>query len=155
MNDWGKVPVFGARSEGERYVIRPSAYGLLEDRDGRLAVVRSRDGIFLPGGGVDAGETPEEAVRREALEECGLIVRPGRWVVRAVQFAHSASERAHFEKRSTFMECATEGSDRTRLEAGHELLWVDEEEATRILNHASHAWAVRQWERRSLVPADR
>jgi 8-oxo-dGTP diphosphatase len=147
MDGWGDVPVFGLRSEGERWVIRPSAYGLLEDEAGRLAVVRSRDGIFLPGGGVDAGETPEEAIRREALEECGLIVRPGRWVTRAVQFAYSASEGAHFEKRSTFMECAIEGSDRTHLEAGHEVLWVDEEEATRILTHESHGWALREWSR--------
>jgi 8-oxo-dGTP diphosphatase len=155
MDDWGKVPVFGTRSAGERYVIRPSAYSLLEEQDGRLAVVRSRDGIFLPGGGVEAGETPEEAVRRETLEECGLLVRPGRWVIHAVQFAYSASERAYFEKRSTFMECAIEGSDRTHLQAGHELLWVDEEGANRILSHASHGWAVRQWKQRSPLPADR
>jgi 8-oxo-dGTP diphosphatase len=148
MDDWGKAPVFGIRSEGERWVIRPSAYGLL-DQDGRLAVVRSRDGTFLPGGGVETGETPEEAIRREALEECGLIVRPGRWVTRAVQFAYSASERAHFEKRSTFMECSIEGSDRSRLEANHELLWVNSETANPILTHPSHAWAVEQWKRRS------
>jgi 8-oxo-dGTP pyrophosphatase MutT (NUDIX family) len=117
MEDWDKALVFGVRSEGEQWVIRPSAYGLLEDQDGRIAVVRSQDGIFLPGGGIEIGETPEDAIRREALEECGLIVLVGQWATRAVQFAHSASERAHFEKRSTFMECAIEGSDRSRLEA--------------------------------------
>jgi 8-oxo-dGTP pyrophosphatase MutT (NUDIX family) len=71
MDDWSKAPLFGFRSEVERWVIRPSAYGVLEDQAGRLAIVRSRDGVFLPGGGVDAGETPEEAILREALEECG------------------------------------------------------------------------------------
>jgi 8-oxo-dGTP diphosphatase len=146
---WMKVPVFGARSANRKWLIRPSAYGLLEDRDGRVAVVRSRDGVFLPGGGMEAGETPQDAIRREALEECGLILRPGPWAMRAVQFAYSTSERAHFEKRSTFMECAIEGSDRTRLEAGHELLWVDVETAARILTHPSHAWAVEQWRKHS------
>ena len=145
MNDWGKAPVFGIRSEGERWVIRPSAYGLLEDEQGRVAVVRSRDGTFLPGGGIDAGEKPEDALRREALEECGFAVRIGPWVAHAVQFAYSASEGAHFEKRSTFLECAIAGHDPSLLEAGHELLWVDSGAASRILTHASHAWAVEQW----------
>jgi 8-oxo-dGTP diphosphatase len=77
MEDWDKALVFGVRSEGERWVIRPSAYGLLEDQDGRIAVVRSQDGIFLPGGGIEIGETPQEAIRREALEECGLVVLVG------------------------------------------------------------------------------
>jgi 8-oxo-dGTP diphosphatase len=149
MEDWDKILVFGVRSEGEQWVIRPSAYGLLEDQDGRIAVVRSQDGIFLPGGGIEIGETPEEAIRREALEECGLIVLVGQWATRAVQFAYSASERAHFEKRSTFMECAIEGSDRSRLEANHELLWVDFGTASRILSHPSHGWAIEQWKQRA------
>lgn len=148
MDDWTGAPVFGTRSEGALWVVRPSAYGLLEE-DGRIAVVRSRDGTFLPGGGVEAGETPEQAIVREGLEECGFVVRVGPWMTRAVQFAHSASEGAHFEKQSTFRECAREASDRTRWQTGHELLWVDAETAARTLTHASHGWAIGQWKRRA------
>jgi 8-oxo-dGTP diphosphatase len=163
MEDWSKVLVFGARSEGEQWVIRPSAGNVMaklivrnlesklvdEDQGGRIAVVRSQDGIFLPGGGVEIGETPEEAMRREALEECGFIVLVGQWATRAVQFAYSSSERAHFEKRSTFIECAIEGPDRSRLEDDHELLWTDLRTASRILSHPSHGWAIQQWKQRA------
>jgi len=82
--DWRAVPHFGTRPAGRRSVVRPSAYAFLQDRAGRLAVVRAIDGVFLPGGGLEDGETPEAAVGREALEECGLVVRVGACVSRLV-----------------------------------------------------------------------
>jgi 8-oxo-dGTP diphosphatase len=143
--DWESAPVFGGRTEGDPWVIRPSAYGLLPDRDGRVAIVRSADGVYLPGGGIEEGETVPEALRREALEECGFRISLGSWSARAVQFAYSASEKAHFEKRCTFLECAVESVDRGLLHPGHELLWVPASSAAGLLTHASHGWAVAQW----------
>jgi ADP-ribose pyrophosphatase YjhB (NUDIX family) len=50
-------------------------------RDGRLLVVRRARrpaiGLFtFPGGGVELGETLEEAVRREVMEETALTIAP-------------------------------------------------------------------------------
>ena len=57
---------------------RPSARAILI-RDGRIAMVHSLkyDYYKFPGGGIEAGETPEQAVIRETLEEAGLTVIPG------------------------------------------------------------------------------
>jgi 8-oxo-dGTP diphosphatase len=147
MEDWSKVIVFGARPE--KCIIRPSAYVLIEDENDRVAVVRSADGIFLPGGGIEAGETPEEAIRREALEECGFIIQTGAWLVRAVQFSYSKAEESYFEKRSTFVEGTVLGTDFSHLEANHEVIWINPESANQFLSHASQYWAVEQWRNRA------
>jgi 8-oxo-dGTP diphosphatase len=50
-------------------------------REGRILVLRCRDseGVWylLPGGGQEAGETLEQALHRECLEELGCKVRMG------------------------------------------------------------------------------
>lgn len=59
---------------------RIAAYGILVDDTGRLLLVRAASYLtvagrwFLPGGGVEHGETPVDALRREVHEETGLAV---------------------------------------------------------------------------------
>jgi ADP-ribose pyrophosphatase YjhB (NUDIX family) len=59
---------------------RIAAYGVCVDPEGRLLLARAAPSLslqgrwFLPGGGVDHGEHPADAVRREIEEESGLIV---------------------------------------------------------------------------------
>lgn len=147
MDDWGMVTVFGRRPAVAPRV-RPSAYGIIADERGELAIVRSAEGTFLPGGGIETGETPQQAIVREALEECGFVVRLGAWTLRAVQFSYSVAESTYLEKRSTFIDCAVEAAG-AASEAGHELIWADFETATRLLSHRSHVWAVAKWQSRS------
>jgi 8-oxo-dGTP diphosphatase len=148
--DWRDVPAFGLRPKADVAVIRPSAYGLIGDGRGRLALVRTGGGTFLPGGGIEAGETPEAAIQREALEECGLVIRPGAWAVRAVQYAYAESERIHFEKRCTFIDGSIERAGLAPSEADHELLWIRPDEAIRKLSHESQSWAVERWNGRTI-----
>jgi 8-oxo-dGTP pyrophosphatase MutT (NUDIX family) len=53
-------------------------------QDGKIALLeRNRRGtryFVFPGGGIDKGETPEQAAAREAVEELGLQVTIGRLV---------------------------------------------------------------------------
>jgi 8-oxo-dGTP diphosphatase len=60
----------------------PCVGAVVHDVAGRLLLVRRgrdphRGRWSLPGGRVEAGESPEQAVEREVLEETGLSVRAG------------------------------------------------------------------------------
>jgi 8-oxo-dGTP diphosphatase len=149
MVDWDKAPVFGAPTGVKACVIRKSAYGIVTDEHGRLAVVRTGQGMFLPGGGIEAGETPEEAIMREVIEECGLVIRLGVWTAHAIQFVYSESEQTHFEKRSTFIDGTVDEACLGRLEADHELVWISAASATEMLSHQSQCWAVKRWRSRN------
>jgi len=144
VTDWRDAPVFGQPPSRTRVRIRPSAYAILRNDRGEFAVVRSREGIFLPGGGMDEGETPHETVLRETLEECGLAIRIGSWTTTAIQFAWSEAEQIHFEKRSTFVDATVVSPDTSRIEPDHEVLWVDADRACELLTHESHGWALRK-----------
>ena len=61
---------------------RVAAYALML-RDGKVLLARlaphiAFQGWTLPGGGVDHGEHPRDALRREIYEEAGLHTEPGR-----------------------------------------------------------------------------
>ena len=69
--------------------------GVVLTPDRRLLLQQGQDPLdpgmppywFLPGGGIDSGESPSEALRRELLEECGLReveVGPVLWQQHAV-----------------------------------------------------------------------
>jgi 8-oxo-dGTP diphosphatase len=128
-------PVFGTRVERVRYVHRPSAYVIVRDADERIAVVRTRKGTFLPGGGIEEGESPESAARREVAEECGLLVEVREAIGRATQIVK------RFEKDSVFFAGTVIGSGE-QTETDHELLWLEAGDAVALLTHESHRWAV-------------
>ncbi|KAF2165442.1 hypothetical protein M409DRAFT_55836 [Zasmidium cellare ATCC 36951] len=54
---------------------RPSAYGIVIKNDTVLLLKQFGNKYDLPGGGVDIGEDPKEAVIREVQEETGITVK--------------------------------------------------------------------------------
>jgi 8-oxo-dGTP diphosphatase len=140
---------FGARIGEQVYSDRPAAFGVVL-RDGRIAVVQvTRPGeqpyYDLPGGGIDPGETPQAAVVREFGEETGLVVRAGRLLGRVDQ--HMVKSDGHpANNRSTLMEAELAGEAvELKIEADHDLVWLEPLEAIARLRHESHAWAVALW----------
>lgn len=63
----------GAEKLGEKYECRKSGRAILLNEKGEMATQYLQNHTYhkLPGGGVDPGETTEEATRREIMEEVG------------------------------------------------------------------------------------
>ena len=63
---------------GHDLLLMPSVAAVIRDAQGRLLLQEksSGEGWSLPAGAIEPGESPEQAVRREVLEETGLEVAP-------------------------------------------------------------------------------
>jgi len=136
------VPEFGTREPGATYRPRPGAYAIVRDGQGRVAVVNERDRLFLPGGGIDAGETPQEALLREIREECGYHARITGTLGKGMQYyVHRKEGPVAIEATwftAEFLQPTSEP-----CETGCELLWMTPEEAQERLYRESERWLVR------------
>ncbi len=125
---------------------RPSARAVIV-RDGRAAMVYSRRYAYykFPGGGIEPGESREEALLREAREETGLLPRPESvrpyGYVRRIQ--KGDPEDIFLQENFYYLCEAEEAPARQELDAyeaeeGFTLVWVDPREAIRV-NEAAMA----------------
>ncbi len=62
--------------EAEKFAVRTAARAIVFDENNNIALLHATkyDYFKLPGGGIEKGEDPESAMRRECLEEIGCNV---------------------------------------------------------------------------------
>jgi 8-oxo-dGTP pyrophosphatase MutT (NUDIX family) len=133
--------IFGSPEPGVRHMERLAAYVVINN-EGKVALVKDRRKLFLPGGGSLSGETPEETVVREVREELARNVRLIRRMGEAIQYFYSTTDDRHYRMVATFFK--GELSEASVGTGEHELHWLSVQEAERACFHACHAWAVRQ-----------
>lgn len=141
---------FGERVSNEVYRPRQGAYGVLL-RDGRIAVVQVGYTKFtydLPGGGIDEGETPEAALKREYLEETGLEVRVGQLLAEFNHYmVHDDGTPYNNHARVYEVEFVRDRPD-AKVEDDHELIWLPPLEVIKRLKREGYGWAMVRWIRR-------
>ena len=140
---------FGACAAGLDYPDRPAAFGVVT-RGGRIALVRitrpdAPPYYDLPGGALDPGEDDAAALVRELGEETGLKVRPGRLLGRARQYLVKTDGQAANNLCALFEAEVVGEQASLKIEADHELVWLEPLQALQCLRHDAHAWAVTAW----------
>jgi 8-oxo-dGTP diphosphatase len=139
------IPEFGKVVPGKDYVLRPGGYGVVRDAAGLVAVVATSRGAFLLGGGQEGGETPRQALIREAREECGCTLGIGERMAVADEMLFAKAEMAYLRKRCTFFTATILTHDAAlATEPDHVLVWLPLEDALGRLIHESHRWAVQR-----------
>ena len=131
------MKTFGIKTLDVPLRVRVCAYAVVRGEAGRVAAVLDGDKLFLPGGGIEAGESAAEALRREVAEELGLAVSLGECLGETLQY--SLYEGTCYELRATFFRA--ELGERVREEHEHGLVWVRAEE----LHHPCQVWACQAW----------
>lgn len=129
-----------------RAFVRPSVRGIII-RDGRIAMVHSLkyDYYKFPGGGIEDGESPEQALIREVAEEAGLQVIPRS--IREYGLVHrvqKGDQEDIFIQDNYYFLCDTEAEVRPQHLDGYEaeerftLEFVDPSHAVRTNRYVDH-----------------
>ncbi len=140
------VSEFGIRQTGITYIDRPGAYAVIQNDKKQIAAIKTGNGYFLPGGGMDMGESSIDALKREVMEETGYQVSILQEIGETVEYIEAASEKKHYQIHSRFYEAKLTSEVGARKEKDHRLVWLSQADAIRLLKRKGQAWAIQRLE---------
>jgi 8-oxo-dGTP pyrophosphatase MutT (NUDIX family) len=117
---------------GSELLLMPAVGAVIHNEEGEILLVYTTDDMWgTPGGGVDPGEQPADAVVREVFEEVGLRVVPER--VLSIHLHHVVYPNGDsIDYTVTVFRCTAHAGELTTHDG--EVVrweWVDPAEATR------------------------
>lgn len=133
--------VFGKKIDGETYDTREGVYGILF-RDNKVGVIKTSTGYFLPGGGIEDGESHMQCLKREFIEETGYDIDIRSYIGRASKFHFSNIYFRHRYLIGNFYFVDLKEKIAEKIEKDHELLWLSQNDAIRKLFLENQKWAV-------------
>ena len=131
--------IFGIK-ENFSYLDRKGAY-IIPIKDGKFGVVKTPKGYFLLGGGIDDGETHEQAIRRECLEEAGYIVNIKQKLCSAETFTNHP-QIGYFHPIQTYYIGELLEKVQEPIESDHEFMWVEYDQLKDKMFAEMQNWAI-------------
>ncbi|WP_270725325.1 NUDIX hydrolase [Shimia sp. Alg240-R146] len=142
------IPRFGKPPEaGRRYVLRPGAYAILLRGQDMLVTYQGapHDEFQLPGGGIDAGESPVSALHREVYEETGYSMASPRRLGAFRRFTFMPEYDKWAEKLCTIYAARPARRLGPPPETDHMAVWMPIEVATKALANSGDRHFVRTY----------
>ncbi|MCL2771411.1 MAG: NUDIX domain-containing protein [Firmicutes bacterium] len=144
MSDIFKIKL--GKKENHKYGFRETCFGICI-KNGKIYLLKRHDGMYLIGGGLEKNETKEECIKREFLEEVGVVVSKLKefciidcyWLTVEKQFMRSLA--------NIFIVEVTEEIEKS-AEVEYELELVDLDLAENLLPLPYHKEAVRLFKAR-------
>lgn len=131
--------IFGTK-ENVVYFDRAGAY-LIPVREGKIGVMLTPKGYFLPGGGVEDGETLEACLRRECLEEAGALPIVEARLCSAEDYVRHPAV-GYFHPIQTYYVGELREGAAVPTEPNHSLLWFRYEEIKGKMFSPMQNWAL-------------
>lgn len=142
------IPRFGdSRRSGRRYRRRAGAYAVLWHAGAVLLTHQAAPvpELQLPGGGIDAGESPLQALHREVFEETGWRIAGARRLGAFRRFAYMPEYDLWAEKLCTVYLARPVRRLGPPSEPGHRAVWMPAEEAAERLGNAGDRHVLRRF----------
>jgi 8-oxo-dGTP diphosphatase len=119
--------------KNKQYTTRVGAYAVIKNDQGLIAAVKTSTGYFLPGGGLEPGESLAECLSRECLEEIGAEITALNNFARGTYYFHSTQADYDMLSDGYFFTCQIARFLKVETEADHELVWLEREQAIKLL----------------------
>ena len=116
---------------GQRYTLRPGAYAILPRGASVLLTFQStpEPEFQMPGGGIDPGESPLQALHREVLEETGWRIASPRRLGAFRRFTYMPEYELWAEKMCHIFLARPVLCLREPIEPDHTVAWLDADDA--------------------------
>jgi len=129
--------------KNKKYVKRLGAYGIIKSVNNLIAVIKTKTGYFLPGGGIENKESPDDCLKRECREEIGAEISALDNFAYGNYYFYSTTLNVDMESVGYFFTCKIDKFSEIKTETDHELIWINIEQAISLLYLENQREAVR------------